>query len=546
MSKISDLPFGLQIVIRTAGFDASQSINDFHEYQGMTPLMVLCASGNAIGVRTLLELGADPTLQIPASKHQTEGMTALSFAAMNGNIDCVQTILSVLLTAGVSVDIANQYGYSPLMIATYKGNFRAVELLLKNKADPNLQNKKGQTALHFAVGYAQPESAFLLLKAGANPNTCSAQGLTPLMARYDGDNSEKYLKCVELLLEKGAKITGPKREDLPQSLKQDNTFKEKSVLHRILNTKNEDVIKLLLVRGADANEPDDAGDTPLVKATEMALEKTMVNLIRHNAKLLPVFDKPDLPRASILFYADDRALPIMVGTILNECLYMATLKYNHYKKNPQQVPGKTPEARLKELIEGHLTHSDPEYARLNQTVQNCVHEPVLQQYLPKQTFLTAYALTRVAKHVIPKSTFPASLISHILSFTTDILGEKRRARFERNIILRAVNSASLTSGHVSEANKQLLRYNKGLISSISNETLACTTPNLNYGTLWMLSESLNARATHSNAANAANSVSSVSNGGGLNNSASGAINNTNNDHSTESSEPPLKKRKKKK
>lgn len=39
-------------------------------------------------------------------------------------------------------------GWTPLMIAVSTGHTDVVELLLKNKADPNLENDSGQYALY--------------------------------------------------------------------------------------------------------------------------------------------------------------------------------------------------------------------------------------------------------------------------------------------------------------------------------------------------------------------------------------------------------------
>lgn len=39
---------------------------------------------------------------------------------------------------------------TPLFFAALKGNIRIVQILLENDADPNLQNKNGETALDWA------------------------------------------------------------------------------------------------------------------------------------------------------------------------------------------------------------------------------------------------------------------------------------------------------------------------------------------------------------------------------------------------------------
>jgi ankyrin repeat protein len=48
---------------------------------------------------------------------------------------------------GLKIDIVDNKGYSPLIIACYNESTAIVQLLLKNGADVNLQDKMGNTAL---------------------------------------------------------------------------------------------------------------------------------------------------------------------------------------------------------------------------------------------------------------------------------------------------------------------------------------------------------------------------------------------------------------
>ena len=55
-----------------------------------------------------------------------------------------------------------------------------MKLLLEAKADPNVPDHGGATALHYAASHRSPELATRLLEAGADPNVRDKQGLRPV------------------------------------------------------------------------------------------------------------------------------------------------------------------------------------------------------------------------------------------------------------------------------------------------------------------------------------------------------------------------------
>lgn len=92
-------------------------------------------------------------------------------------------------------------GCVPLEIAVDLGATAGITTLLESGADPNARNAAtGGTALHRA---REAEVARQLLDAGANPDAPDGLGRTPLMLRVrDGDR-----KTVRLLLQRGADPT---------------------------------------------------------------------------------------------------------------------------------------------------------------------------------------------------------------------------------------------------------------------------------------------------------------------------------------------------
>jgi ankyrin repeat protein len=100
-----------------------------------------------------------------------------------------------LLEAGVPVDVSDpETGWSGLHYAIENVNIPVVQCLLNHGANPNVQDKGGDTPLHFAVDaapgpdgfyikYPDPDSiaiVALLLCAGANPEVQNRNARTAL------------------------------------------------------------------------------------------------------------------------------------------------------------------------------------------------------------------------------------------------------------------------------------------------------------------------------------------------------------------------------
>jgi len=95
------------------------------------------------------------------------GYTALNMACFNDRHEVVSVLIG---TAGVDLNMADNYGWSPLWWAAYKGNTQSVRVLLSAKErglDLNQKDTYGKTPLKIAREENKAEVVALLEEAGA-------------------------------------------------------------------------------------------------------------------------------------------------------------------------------------------------------------------------------------------------------------------------------------------------------------------------------------------------------------------------------------------
>ncbi len=103
------------------------------------------------------------------------GYTPLILAAYHGNYDVVQA----LLTYTSSVNDNSSSG-TALMAATVRGSTEIVSLLLDHKANPNITDGNGSTALLYAVFFKKNDIVALLLAHEADISYKDNRGYSAL------------------------------------------------------------------------------------------------------------------------------------------------------------------------------------------------------------------------------------------------------------------------------------------------------------------------------------------------------------------------------
>jgi len=159
-----------------------------------------------------------------------------------------------LLNARANPNITDKYGRTALMQASRYGHEDIVKMLLAAEADPNLAEVTGDTALIVASREGHRDIVELLLNAGANPNRANRDGDTALMrASWKG-----HTAIVELLLNARA---NPNLADadgetaLMLAARRDTLYPQELV----------DIVRMLLNAGANPNLVDRYGRTALMR-----------------------------------------------------------------------------------------------------------------------------------------------------------------------------------------------------------------------------------------------------------------------------------------
>lgn len=153
-----------------AGADSNQFPPD-----NWSALTAAVANNHQEVASRLIAAGADPD-------GGQGGLGPLDQAIMNGNLELVQ----LLLDSGADVNRRGSGGKTPLMDAVSFHPTSGDEvspllpILLAKGADPNLQNDRGETALHLAIDQSKVGDANLLIEAEPNLNLADQNGRTVL------------------------------------------------------------------------------------------------------------------------------------------------------------------------------------------------------------------------------------------------------------------------------------------------------------------------------------------------------------------------------
>lgn len=213
---------------------------------GQTPLHIASRKGHAKVVGLLLSNSAASNLQ------DEEGNTALHCA---GNMETAEMLLSSAYKT--NPNIPNRRGQTALHVAAARGNVGIVDLLIRNGSQQDIVDDQGQSAFHVAAANGHTAVALILLRENES---------------FERNQTHRRIS------EKNVHGSGESAEDDTQSGTDDNDsetshfvvnqedLKGNTALHLAAMSPSErcqKMIQLLLENGADPNHTNWFGYTPL-------------------------------------------------------------------------------------------------------------------------------------------------------------------------------------------------------------------------------------------------------------------------------------------
>ena len=232
--------------------------------QGYTPLMVAAATDQEHIVNHLIRRGASMKISGP------KGDTAFHLACRHGGVD----VASIFLKHAELLDVRGAEGRTPLMSSIRGSRADTAKLLLDSTGNVEASDEDGKTALHYAAMKGQTEVVrLLIIDRGANQDrTTKKKGWTPL--HYAAQRW--HPKVVELLGKNGADCNA-------LTSKEDGA---RSAIHLVLlKSGRTRCITLLMRYGADIDQPDGAGKTPLHRAAQHGEPDSIKWLVSKKANL---------------------------------------------------------------------------------------------------------------------------------------------------------------------------------------------------------------------------------------------------------------------
>jgi ankyrin repeat protein len=239
----------------------------------------------------LLENGASINI-----KNQ-KGETPLHIAARHGN----KELMKILLAKDSSmIDARNKFGYTALHIAAWNGDVPIAKLLLEQGAETKLKTKDGNTALHLAALRGHFELCQELVDRKAPVNVINKEGkkaveLTdhPKIIQLLGRKPQASKTIDDAMIQASIAAGKPLLASILTELKNtpnqvdvnrpDPSDLDNTALHQAAELEDQDILKILLEKGAKVNAVNSQAETPLYIAAIKGHIKAVKILLSNQA-----------------------------------------------------------------------------------------------------------------------------------------------------------------------------------------------------------------------------------------------------------------------
>lgn len=256
--------------------------------EGLTPLHCAAYNGHAGAVTSLLVRGADVNARTRAAPNSERNRIAWETIDLGFRMGPGVTPLHE-----VAGGLDPSDGESPINRGAEPN---VVELLVAAGAELDAKDASGNTPLHYAAEHGRVDVAAFLIARGADVNAVNRDGATPLaVALRNG-----CVRTARSLIAAGAErvslrelptshVPGTPGAESPLLAVLRDSHLARAWSDRASDSNEADYrrewVRLLLENGADPNERDEQGDTPLHVAILLADVESARQLIAHSADI---------------------------------------------------------------------------------------------------------------------------------------------------------------------------------------------------------------------------------------------------------------------
>lgn len=224
--------------------------------EAMTPIALAAKHGHSEACEMLLDVGSD------IESKQADGQTPLHLASIAGHAD----IVTFLLDRGASIESRCFHDNTPLLAATRSARFLVMDRLLERGASPEARGRDRLNAMALAVSTKDRRCVEVLLRHSSPATRRTNASIGAAVAAHVGDLS--ILECLLEQAENGAEVKA--RHMLMISI--------------ALSQQNDDIMRLLIRKGADIDCVDHNGKGLLQAVVDKRDVGQVNRLLQHGAR----------------------------------------------------------------------------------------------------------------------------------------------------------------------------------------------------------------------------------------------------------------------